>query len=710
MGAESCAGCHAAQYAEWRRSVHGRAGGPPSPSTVIAPFDGTPIRFRDATVTPVVRGGEYLFEVAQPGRALQRVRVDGVIGGGHMEGGGTQGFVTRWTDGTVRFLPFDFARQQRAWFCNTGTRANHGWLPVTAAMSIADCGDWPPQRILGDEARFSNCQGCHGSQITVAFDSSAHRYATRWTSLAVNCESCHGPARRHVELARSGVRGADIGLPSLATLDKDASLGVCFQCHAVKDQVQPGWLPGRSLAAYYSVKLPLLGDRPFFPDGRVRTFAYQQGHLYSACYRNGSMTCTSCHAPHSQGYRDVNGTPLPGRLDDRQCTGCHASKAEPVEAHTKHPAASAGSRCVACHMPYQQQPELGTAVRYARSDHTIAIPRPGFDEQLGITSACARCHGDRSAEALARQVTAWYGEVKPLPAVVRALAEAERTGDAGRALAAPDTADRHVIGEFAALARVVESSLAPDMPSLPSAILRRLEALAGSDDVDLRALALAGLHYARGGDRGVRAMLARRLGALGADDLAVRRRWVLVLGYLADSFRGRGDPASAIVTYRKALEVLPADASVLTNLGLAYTDAGGLPAAIDALRRSAAIAARPLTLVNLGIAYERAGDPAAATAAYERAIAIDPHEALAYLNLGNIAYNRDDPARAVALYTKAVENDAGKAPIFFNLARAQFKLREPRKALDAVRRGLELEPASEEGRQMAAQLERLVGR
>ncbi len=711
-GAESCAGCHAEQYTQWRGSVHGRAGGAASASTVIAPFNGNPIRFKDATVTPSVRGGEYRFVIEQAGRPARTLRVDGVIGGGHMEGGGTQGFVTRWADGTVRFLPFDFARQQRAWFCNTGTRANHGWVPITADVALADCGDWPPQRILGDEPRFANCQGCHGSQIAVTFDTTTHKYQTSWTSLAVNCESCHGPGRKHIALVRSGAaaKSADIGMRSLATLGKDASLGVCFQCHAVKDQVQPGYLPGKSLAQYYSVKMPLLGERPFFPDGRVRTFAYQQGHLFSACYRNGSMTCASCHDPHAQSYRDVSGRPLAGRLDDGQCTGCHASTVEPVEQHTRHPAASAGSRCVNCHMPYQQQPELGTAVRYARSDHTIAIPRPGFDEQLGIQSACARCHTDRTAAALAGQVKAWYGDLKPLPVTVQAQVDAERAGDASGALSSAN-GDTHTIGEFAALARVVESSLTPDMPTLPRALYERIMVMARSTDMDTRALALAALHYARGGDADVRAFLAQALGTLGANDLALRRRWVLVLGYLGDTFRGRGDPAAAIVTYRKALEVLPADATVLTNLGLAYTDAGDFASAADALRASLRIKpAQPLTLVNLGVALERSGDVAEATATYERALAVNPREALAWLNLGNIAFNRDDATRAVALYGKAAESDGGLAPVYFNLARAHFKLRDLTRAADAVHRGLELAPADAEGRSMAAQLEQLQQR
>src|SRR6266540_5950733 len=46
VGAEACASCHAPQYAAWRRSTHGRAGGSPGAAVVIAPFGGRPIRTR----------------------------------------------------------------------------------------------------------------------------------------------------------------------------------------------------------------------------------------------------------------------------------------------------------------------------------------------------------------------------------------------------------------------------------------------------------------------------------------------------------------------------------------------------------------------------------------------------------------------------------------------------------------------------------------
>ncbi len=320
-GSDACAGCHADQYAGWAASTHGRAGGEPGPETVIVPFDGTPIVFRDGRVLPVVdSAGDYIFVVRQDGRAQQRIRVDGVIGGGHMLGGGTQGFVSHLADGTVRFLPFDYSRQLDAWFCNTGSRTDEGWVPVDAGMALTD--------------------------------------------------------------------------------DVEKSLGVCFRCHALKDVVQEGYLPRAQLADFYALKLPVLGDDPYLPDGRVKSFAYQATHLSSSCYVDGSMTCVSCHEPHGPGYWDVNRVPLADESDDRQCTSCHAAKAADPEAHTFHPAGSTGAQCVSCHMPYLQHPEVGPAIPFARSDHTIPVPRPQLDGRLGLVSACRGCHTGRIEEAI----------------------------------------------------------------------------------------------------------------------------------------------------------------------------------------------------------------------------------------------------------------------------------------------------------------------
>jgi len=722
-GSDRCASCHQAQYAAWRGSTHGTAGGAPGSVKVIAPFNGTPIRFRDALVIPSAGRG-YTFTVRQEGRPQRSFTVDGVIGGGHMVGGGTQAFISRFPDGTWRMLPFDWSRQTATWFCNTESRLNKGWVPITSDLRLADCGDWPPQRILGDEPRFTNCQGCHGSQIAIRLDSGAKKWQTNVASLAINCESCHGPAKRHVELMSAAARNGkavqagsaprsaeDIGLRSLTTLNKDQSLDVCFQCHALKSQLAKHYEPGAPLTTYYALRLTQLGDAALLPDGRTRTFAYQEGHLSSACYVKGGMTCTTCHDPHSQGYRDVFGTLLASRFDDRQCTSCHASKAANPTLHTKHAAGSEGARCTSCHMPYQQEQEIGHAIRYARSDHTISIPRPAFDSSQGLTSACKGCHADRSVAALDAQVRTWYGTLAPHDSAVAGLtraAEATSREAAARLLLVTDS--RHTSALLAGLARFVETQLGPDMSSLEGDVTDRLRTLAGHPDIDVRATALAALHFARGNDPATRRFLAAALDSLGPRrDALVRGRWALVLGFLADSLMSHGDPMAAVTTYRKAIEIAPRDPRLYLHLGLAQAQSGQTADAIASYQRSLSLDARQaLVLVNLGIALEGSGDAAGAEQSYRRAIAVDPNEPLAYFNLGNVYLKRGDAAGAIPQYERATSLDPSLSTGYFYLAEAYARTGALQRALDAVRRGLEFDPQNANGRLAEEKLEQAL--
>jgi tetratricopeptide (TPR) repeat protein len=677
VGSARCAGCHQAEYAAWQGSTHAAAGGDAGNVRVIARFSGE-IRFRDAVVIPVRRGAQLSFTVRQAGRPDQVFRVDGVVGGGHMLGGGTQGFVSRFADGTVRFLPFDFIRRENTWFCNTNGRLNRGWLPITAEMALADCGDWPPVRVLGDEVRFANCQSCHGSQISVALDSAAHAYRTTYTTLGINCEACHGPGERHIARVQDGAASGDIAMRALATVTKDQSLDVCWQCHALKDQLQPGYRSGGDLLSHYSTLLPILGDDPFYADGRIRTFAYQQGHLYSDCYRNGGMTCTSCHDPHSQRYRDVNGAPLPGRFDDRQCTSCHASKALAPAAHTRHAASSEGSRCVACHMPYLQEPEVGAALRYARSDHTIPIPRPAFDAALGVVNACAGCHRDRQIADLERQTREWYGELKPHPRAVTALLRADSLQNAAAAaelLLVPD--ERHTAALVAGLAHYAE---------------RYVTGGTSHSDLDVRALALASLHYAGGETSPTRRALRDALTSAGAEEWPLRRRWAVVLGYFADQQRARGQAAAAVATYGKARDVDPSSARVLLNLGIAQNESRDPAGAVQSFRESLALdPSQPLAHVNMGIALEAQNDLARAAQAYQAALRLNKHEPLAHFNLGNVYVKGGDFDAALRMYQRTRELDASLAPAHFMVARILARQGSYAQALAAVDQGLEFD-------------------
>jgi tetratricopeptide (TPR) repeat protein len=707
-GAESCAGCHADQYQAWSTSTHGRAGGEPAPEVVVAPFNGRPITFADGTVVPRIRGGSYEFEVRQSGFEPQTFVVAGVIGGSHMIGGGTQGFLTAVVDGTQRFLPWDWSGGSSQWFCNTGSRTNQGWEPITDDMRLADCGDWPPLRPIGTLDRFANCQECHGSQISAEL-AAGEGFRTEYTTLEVNCESCHGPAARHVEAANSGTD--DLAITSLAFLPKDESLGTCFQCHALKDVLKGGYLPGEPLEDYYALKYPVVGDEPFAPDGRVRSFAYQSNHLASACYLLGPMDCASCHEPHGQGYWDIDRNPLPDPFSDGQCTSCHASKEAEPQRHTFHEPGSEGAKCVSCHMPYLQHPEVGDGVDFARSDHTIAIPRPVFDADIGIEGACAQCHVDRSPMDLQNQVRRWWGELKPhRPATQGLVTEfrARNLGEAADLLLHPDETDPLI--QFQALSRILVAYVSPDVLQLPANVQEKLVALSNSPDLDVQSLALATLYWTRGNDPAVRSRLVEALQNTPNDE-RLRSRWILALGFLGDRARDAGDFATGAAAYDKALELRPGDPRLLHAYGQLHNRAGAFGLAVTTIRQSLAVdAGQPLAWVNLGIALAGQGDPAGALAAYEEAIRLNPYEALAHFNLGNSLQRAQRYEDAAVAYARAVQADPGLGIGHFELGRTFIRLERFEDALRHARRAVEFMPEHANSRQMLADLEQALGR
>jgi tetratricopeptide (TPR) repeat protein len=711
VGSQACADCHAAEFAAWSVSTHSKAGGAPTRERIIGPFDGRALRFRDAVVTPSQNArGAFIFTVAQQNRPARTFEVHAVVGGGFMEGGGTQAYFSKFPDGTVRFLPFDYSRSARRFFCNTLGRANRGWVPISPEIALADCGDWPPTRILGSTERFQTCQQCHGSQIEVSLDSTTRGYRTRYPTLGINCESCHGPGRRHIELARSGgsAQGTDIGMRALATLTKGQSLGVCFQCHAAKTALEPQYLPGKPLLEHFALKLPVLLDTIYFPDGRTRSFGYQEGHLASDCYLNGSMTCVDCHDPHTQRYRDVNAKPLVGRFSDGQCTACHASKAERPERHSHHAPNSAGTRCVACHMPYLQQPNVGQRIRYARSDHVIPIPRPLHDTRMGVETACRQCHRERSPQQLEADVRSWWGELKPLPQAVAGALAADSLRDvtsAARALLGSTTP--HPIAAITGLADFLQRFVRPDAAGFDATTTTGLERTARDSDPDIQALALAALHLGKGNDPAVRRFLAGQLRALGDRDRLVRDRWVWVLVVRGDAFLARGDLQDAMATYRKAGELAPDDPTVLRRLGVAFSRIRDYSSAIDLFRRSLAQSSdQPQVLLELGFALMQRGDLDSAEAVYRDAIARSPLEPGGYANIALVQLRRGETAPAIAALNEALRIDPGLVDAYLLLGRTYATLGRTADAATALRRALEFSPGNAAAQRMLDALPR----
>ena len=573
VGAKDCQSCHPDIYDQWSSSTHGNAGGLPTVESVKASFDGEPIEFKDVIVFPEINQGIYQFKIKDKKSNVEKlVTVEAVVGGGFMYGGGTQTFFAQYPDGSYRFLPFDYSVSDKTWFVQLAS--NEKWVTIDDKISLDQLYNWPPHRMLGEVDDVSNCQQCHGSQIIST--KIGENYNVEFTSLAVNCESCHGAGTTHIK-SMTGIvtnivnESQSVGINSLIGMSPDKSLKLCFQCHAVKTPIKTGYLPGEKLEEFYSLKLALLGnENPYAIDGRITTFGYQQNHLYSDCFLSGAMTCISCHNPHSNDYQDINRKTLLNRFDDNQCLSCHIAKSEDIVAHTYHPPESEGSGCISCHMPYRQHTAIGDEIKYQRSDHTVSIPRPEFDDSQGFVSACAQCHVDQSVDELQKNVDEWYGPVKPLhPAIANRLKVTSTTlgNDAAKLLLKPEL--RHPMGQFSNLTYFIKRYLVPGMAELDESIIEKIKIYVQSDDIDIKSLALAGLHYSQYQNPEIQAFLNKELKAMGDSEEAIRRRWGLILDYFGSVYYLSGDRPRAITCFELAREVLPDDKTIKENLNRA---------------------------------------------------------------------------------------------------------------------------------------------
>jgi predicted CXXCH cytochrome family protein len=252
------------------------------------------------------------------------------------------------------------------------------------------------------------CDGCH----SVNYDVKTHS-VTEWN---VGCEKCHGPGSEHVRQPTAR------NIVNPAKLDFVRANDTCIQCHSQGQPLQNpiegryydwpvGFQQGGSLKDFWKLEEYMLGETTFthFADGTAHKNRMQgNDFVESLMYRRG-VTCFSCH--------DVHGTANPADLVKSSrslCLTCHSPgspngpRAATIEQHTHHAAGSAGSECIACHMPKIEQTIADVNVR----SHTFKFITPGTTERLKVPNPCTGCHTDKNT-AWARAAMLKWPEMSP---------------------------------------------------------------------------------------------------------------------------------------------------------------------------------------------------------------------------------------------------------------------------------------------------------
>ena len=254
------------------------------------------------------------------------------------------------------------------------------------------------------------CDGCH----SVGYDIHTKQVA-EWN---VGCERCHGPGSEHV------AHPTRTNIQSASQMNSFAANDTCIQCHS---QGQPktkltegkaydwpvGYELGGRLADHWNLEEIALGQTDFihYADGTGHKNRMQGNDFVQSVMYEKGVTCASCHDVHGTGnYAQLR------KPANELCLDCHAANGPngphvaqgvgvaSLEQHTHHKAGSAGSQCIACHMPkIETEGVPGALVR----SHTFRFIPPAMTDRYKIPNSCTTCHTDKSTEWAAKALSEW---------------------------------------------------------------------------------------------------------------------------------------------------------------------------------------------------------------------------------------------------------------------------------------------------------------
>lgn len=464
-GSETCHTCHRDRYSTWHQTYHRTMTQEARPDNVQGRFDGRPIRAWGMDVRPVRRGDRFFFDYYTPGtdEAVASYRIERLVGSNRY-----QQYLTReeGEGGTYYRLHILWHNEDQRWVHMNAAFLGPDEQHFDANVSVWNhncifCHNTGPQPgvVNYDEMRARAAAGQAVDSATEA------RYQSEVSELGISCESCHGPGEVHVakqtnwltRLSYTLTGSIDDSMVLPTRLDQDRANMVCGQCHGQRLPVDgdmlrrfisdgPVYRAGDDL--FESVELvwpetpnPMTGHPDelfglrFWADRTPRLTAYEfQGMKLSKCHEDAELTCMTCHTMHSG---DRHGMITEEARGNGPCLSCHLDLAEDIEAHTFHPADSAGSSCYSCHMP-----EIVYGVMEVHRSHRIEVPDPAANAAAGRPNACNICHLDQSVVWAENETARLWG--REARTVVRADGVDPAVADGVARLLAGDPVERAV--------------------------------------------------------------------------------------------------------------------------------------------------------------------------------------------------------------------------------------------------------------------------
>ena len=669
VGSKSCLACHERFYGLWSTSFHGLAMQPYTETLAkekLSPQKEDVVIGKQRYRAEIGAGEGYVLETGPDGRG-KKYRIEYALGGKNVFY-----FLTPLEKGRLQTLPVAYDVRKKEWFDTALSGLRH-FPGQQGSETPVGWKEWP--------YTFNTaCYGCHVSQLATNYDQKTDSYATTWKEPGINCETCHGPSEAHNALMTKLPKGekpadpADVGLISTKKFTPTQHNDSCNSCHSKASALTAGYRTPEPFFDHFD--LVTLENPDFYPDGRDLGENYTQtSWRMSPCAMGGKLHCVTCHTSSGR-YRfrkpeDAN----------KACLPCHEERVKNVAAHSHHPAESAASNCIACHMPKTE------FARMLRTDHSMLPPTPATTIAYQSPNACNICHKEKDAAWADQQVRAWHQQDYQAPVLKRAaLVDAARKGEWKQLpemlayIEDPKSNEIFVASLIRLLANCNDPSKVPALRkalSHPSPLVRgaAVEGLGQSPSLEV---------------------LQDVAAATGDDSRLVRVRAAAALAHfpnMSPQGKAKEQYAKATGEFMASLMARPDTWDAHYNLGNYYL---GQNRPKEALAEyDIASHHEPqgiMILVNAAMAHAKLGETAKAEEKLNEALKIGPSSSAAHYNLGLIKAEQNDLPAAEQHLKEALKADPQMAGAAFNLCVITAKDR-PAEALEWCRKAAVLRPA-----------------
>ncbi len=663
-GSSSCRACHERFYKLWAPSHHGLAMQPYTPELGKKAL-------KPHTEDVIIKDARYRFVMKSDGAVVTesksgQVKEYPVL---HAMGGkNVYYFLTELDRGKLQVLPVAYDVRTDKWF-------------DTAASAVRHFTGHPDQPYHWTDYPYTfntSCYGCHVSQMVNTYDLKTDTYNTAWKEAGINCETCHGPAQKHLEIAAAHPDGKGVEDWALVVVTPEYGFtahqtnAACSNCHAKMSPLNADYKVGEDFFQHYDLVTYEQAD--YYPDGRDlgENYTYTSWRQ-SPCVKNSDLHCLTCHTSSGR-YR------FAGDKANNACMPCHGANVKDFAGHTRHKPRTGVTQCIQCHMPMTRFGNMN------RSDHSMRPPMPSATIKFGSPNACNMCHKKKSPEWADKHVRRWHkddyqAETLKLGTWIQQLRQ-RNFSSLKEIMSYLQSSERDEI--FAnSMIRLLRScsqeELIPVMVKVlqddPSPLCRSSAAdfLAGrlinQNVIDALVDATADPY------RLVRMRAASTLTPLALDRIEPAKR---------------SQVKRATDEYITAMMSRPDDATGHFNLGNYYVNKNKVTTAIDYFETAARL--RPdftPTYINASMAYNQVNQNEKALAALDKALKYEPQSAAAYLNralllaeMGRYSESekafRDtfkyDPRSAVAAYNLAVLTSQSDSKESIKWARKAYEL------------------------------------